>query len=101
MNTRVRGLAVTLFGILGMLPGATAITVHAFGAWTYILITASTDAAVRAISHDLGLGAPQIRRSRMNQIIWWHRAITVWAPGHGEIRIEVAGPHHQGSPPAE
>jgi hypothetical protein len=98
MNTRVRDLAVTLRGVLGMLPGATAITIHTFRAWTYILITASTDAAVRAISQDLGLGAPEIRRSR---IIWWHRAMTVWEPGHGELRIEVAGPHHQGSPPAE
>ena len=95
MNARAHDLVVTLRGILGMLPGATAISFHTFVTWTYILIAASTDAAVRALGQDLGLGAPEIRAARTT---WWLRAMS--EPGRGEVRVEVAGPHHQGPPPA-
>jgi hypothetical protein len=93
VNARAHDLVVTLRGILGMLPGATAISLHTFRAWTYILITASTDATVRALGHDLGLGAPEIRAA---QRTWWLRAMSE----RGELRVEVAGPHHHGPPPA-
>ena len=67
MNARAHDLVVILRGLLGMLPGATAITLHTFTTWTYVLIAASTDAAdaaVRMLGHDLGLGAPEIRAAR-------------------------------------
>ncbi len=95
MNARARDLVAAQRGILGMLPGATGISVHAFTAWTYVLIAASTDAAVRALGQDLGLGAPEIRAARTT---WWFRAMS--EPEYGEVRVEVAGPHHQGPPPA-
>ena len=59
MNTRGHDLVVVLRGIFGMLPGATALTVYAFRAWTYILIAVSTDTAVRALGRDLGLETPE------------------------------------------
>jgi hypothetical protein len=95
VNARSYDLVVTLRDILGMLPEATAISCYAFKAWTYVLIAASTDAAVRALGQDLGLGAPEIRSARTT---WWLRAMS--ESGHGEVRVEVAGPHHQGPPPA-
>jgi len=95
VNARAHDLVATQRDILGMLPGATAISFHSFTAWTYILIAASTDAAVRALGQELGLGAPEIRAVRTT---WWLRAMS--EPGRGEVRVEVAGPHHQGPPPA-
>lgn len=96
MNTRAHDLVVTLRGTLGMLPGATAISFHTFSTWTYSLIFVSTDTAVRALGHDLGLGAPEIRPT---QTAWWYRAMS--EPGRGEVRVEVVGPHHAGPPPAQ
>lgn len=94
MNARAHDLVVALRGILGMLPGATAITVYTFRAWTYILIAVSTDTAVRALGRDLGLEPPEIRAGERR---WWLRVMS--EPGNGEVRLEVAGPHHQGPPP--
>ena len=94
MNARAHDLVVVLRGIFGMLPGATAITVHIFSAWTYILIAVSTDTAVRALGHDLGLEAPEIRAAEHR---WWLRAMS--EPGNGAVRVEVVGPHHHGPPP--
>jgi hypothetical protein len=96
MNVRVHDLVVILRGILGMFPGATAISFHGVTAsWTYILITASTDATVRALGRDLGLGAPEIRTDDKT---WWLRAMSESA--RGDLRVEVYGPHHPGPPPA-
>jgi hypothetical protein len=96
VNQRANDLVVTLRGVLGILPGATAISFHAFSAWTYLLISASTDAAVRALSHDLGLGAPVVRPAGT---VWWFRAMS--ESGHGEVCVEVAGPHYPRRPPAQ
>lgn len=95
MNARARDLVDTLRDTLGRVPGATAISFHAFTAWTYVLIGASTDAAVRALGQELGLGAPEIRAARTT---WWLRAMS--GPENYEVRVEVAGPHHPGPPPA-
>lgn len=94
MNTRAHDLVIVLRGILGMLPGATAISVYTFTAWTYILIAVSTDKAVRALGRDLGLQAPEIRIAEHR---WWLRVMS--ESGSGAVRVEVAGPHHQGPPP--
>jgi len=93
VNTRAHDLVVTLRGVLGTLPGATGFNLYSFRAWTYLLIATSTDATVHALGHDLGLGRPEIRAART---AWWLRAMS--EPGLGEVRIEVAGPHHQGPP---
>jgi hypothetical protein len=95
LNTRADDLEVALRGILGMLPGADSISIHIFRAWAYILITASTEAAVRTLGHDLDLGAPEIRAA---QRTWWLRAMSELR--RGTLRIEVVGPHHQWPPPA-
>ena len=96
MNTRAHDLVVIQHGTLGMFPGARAISFHTFSAWTYSLIFASTDAAVRTLGHDLGLGALEIRATRT---AWWYRTMAETA--RGEVRVEVIGPHHAISPPAQ
>jgi hypothetical protein len=94
VNARAHDLVVLLHGLLGMIPGATAISCHRFTAWTYLLISASTDATVRALGRDLGLGVPEIRTVEST---WWFRAMS--EPGRGKVRVEVFGPHHRGPPP--
>lgn len=94
MNTRAHDLVNILHGILDGVPGATGLSFHRATAWTYLLIAASTDATVRVLSHDLGLGAPELR---IAERISWLRAMS--ESGRGELRVEVVGPH-RGAPPA-
>ena len=55
MNTRAHDLTVLLRGILGTLPGATSIGLHASERWAFVLITAASDEAVVALGEALGL----------------------------------------------
>jgi len=48
-------LAVLLHGVLGGLPGATSIGLHASERWAFVLITAASDEAVSALGEALGL----------------------------------------------
>ena len=95
MNVRAYQLIVRLRTLLGTLPGATAISIHASTAWTVVLIAAASDEAVRTLGETLGLGAPEVRISAGR---WWCRAIA--ERNRGMLRIEVAGPHHMGAPPS-
>jgi hypothetical protein len=94
MNARAHDLTVTLRAILGMLPGATSIGLHAGEAWAIVLITTSSDEAVIALSEDLGLGEVEIG---MRDGRWWRRASS--ERDHGRLRVVVTGPHHVSSPP--
>jgi hypothetical protein len=96
VNTRAHDLVVILRGVHGGLPGATAISFHAFPAWTYLLISASTDSAVDTLGYDLGLGAPEIRLARK---AWWLRAMS--ETRCGQVRVEVIGPPRRGRPPVQ
>lgn len=95
MNERARDLAVVLRGVLGMLPGATAIGLHAAGASAYLLVLTSTNAAVQTLGHDLALAAPELR---CTQAAWWLRARSEAAFGQGALSVEVVGPHRRPAP---
>jgi hypothetical protein len=93
MNARARDLAVLLRGILGALPGATSIGVHASERWAFVLITAASDEAVDTLGEALGLTCDV----RIGKRRWWRRAT---AEGdQGLLQIVVAGPPHKGWPP--
>ena len=95
MNARAHDLTVTLRAILGTLPGATALSIHVSPAWTLVLITAASDEAVSTLSEALGLSVPEVRIAAGR---WWCRATA--ERDAGMLRVEVAGPHHLGSPPS-
>jgi hypothetical protein len=95
MNERAYDFVDTLRDVLDEFPCANAIMFHTSTAWTYLVLIVSTDAAVRALSHDLGLGVPKIRPAGAN---WWLQAIS--EPEPGEIRFQVVGPRHRGPRPA-
>ena len=96
MNARAYRLAVRLRAILDTLPGATSIGLHAMEAWTLVLITASSDEAVIALSEELGLGAAEVTTTARR---WRRRASS--ERDHGALRVVVAGPDHMGLPPRE
>jgi hypothetical protein len=89
MNVRAHDLVVILDGILGPLPGAFALGFHRSRARRYILIAALTDAAVRVLGEDLGLGPAEIRVDDSN---WWLRARSESVGG--DLCVEVFGPPH-------
>ena len=93
MNARAHDLTVLLRGILGMLPGATSIGLHASERWALVLITAASDEAVIALSEALGLACDV----RIGKRRWWRRATSEGE--QGLLRIVVAGPPHKGLPP--
>lgn len=93
MNTRAHDLAVLLRGILGALPGATSIGLHASERWAFVLITAASDEAVVALGEALGL-ACDVRSGKR----WWWRCATSEGE-QGMLHIVVAGPPHKGRPP--
>lgn len=95
MNERARDLAVLLRGILGMLPGATSIGLHASEQWAFILITAGSDEAVDALGEALGLSCD----NRIGRRRWWRRATS--ESDQGLLHIIVAGPPHKGWPPRD
>lgn len=93
MNTRAHDLTVLLRGILGTLPGATSVGLHATDRWAFVLITAASDEAVVALGEALGLACDvQIGKRR-----WWRRATS--EGDQGRLQIVVAGPPHKGWPP--
>jgi hypothetical protein len=96
MNDRAYDLTVTLRAILGTLPGATSISLHAFGGWAIVLITASSDEVVTTLGEELGLGASEVKRANGR---WWRRVAS--EREQGSLRVEVAGPHHMGPPPRD
>jgi len=96
MNVRAHDLTVTLRAILGTLPGAVAIGIHASRAWTMVLITTSSDEAVIALGEALGLGGVEVRIAVDR---WWRRAM--WDGEQDPVRVVVVGPHHLGSPPRD
>src|SRR6185369_2122801 len=67
MNARARDLAVLLRGILGALPGATSIGLHASERWALVLITAASDEAVDTLGEALGLTC----EIRIGKRRWW------------------------------
>src|SRR5689334_17250565 len=95
MNTRAHDLTVTLRAILGTLPGASSITLHAVEAWTIMLITMSSDEAMISLSEELGLGEVEMIRTAEDR--WWRRASS--ERDQGRLRVVVTGPHHMSSPP--
>jgi hypothetical protein len=94
VNTRAHDIAVVLRSVLGMLPAATGISCHVCSTWTFVVISASTDAAVDTLSYDLGLGVPE-RRS--DQTASWLRAMSE----RDAVRVEVFGPHRPDQFPAQ
>jgi hypothetical protein len=96
MNARADALTAMLRAMLGTLPGATSVSIHALKAWTLILITTSSDEAVNTLNEELGLGGDEVRIARGR---WWRRATS--ERDEGALRIEVTGPHHIGSPPGD
>ena len=93
MNARAHDLTVLLRGILGTLPGARSISVHASARWVFVLITTTSDEAVGALGEALGLACDV----RIGKRWWWRRAM---AEGEqGLLRIVVAGPAHKGQAP--
>jgi hypothetical protein len=93
MNARAHDLTVLLRGILGTLPGATSIGVHASERWAFVLITAASDEAVVALGEALGLACDV----RIGKRRWWRRATSEGE--QGMLHIVVAGPAHKGQPP--
>jgi hypothetical protein len=93
MNARAHDLTILLRGILGTLPGATSIGVHASERWAFVLITAASDEAVVALSEALGLACDV----RLGKRRWWRRATS--EGDQGMLHIVVAGPAHKGQPP--
>jgi hypothetical protein len=93
MNARAHDLTVLLRGILGTLPGATSIGVHASERWAFVLITAASDEAVVALSEALGLACDV----RIGKRRWWRRATS--EDEQGMLHLVVAGPAHKGQPP--
>lgn len=85
---------VTLRALLGMLPGATSLSVHGAETWALVLIMTSSDETVIALSEDLELGEVEIR---IGEGRWWRRACS--QRDQGRLRVVVAGPHHEGAPP--
>jgi hypothetical protein len=87
MNPGARTLLASMQRSLARLPGATAIGLHTgtLHRWNYIEIQASSDDAVRALSLNLGLGAPE--RVRSNGRIWLHAGFSA-----RETRIVLIGP---------
>lgn len=96
MNARASELVVTLRALLGTLPGANAMSLHASKIWTLVVITAESDEAVRALGATLGLGAPQIRKTAEH---WWLRAAA--ERDLGALRVTVLGPRHRNPPPPD
>src|SRR5262245_57392868 len=95
MNVRAHDLTVLLRALLRSLPGATSMYVHASEKWALVLITVSSDEAVLALSEDLELECDiTIGKQR-----WWRRATS--ERDQGTLRVEVAGPPHQGRPPGD
>jgi len=92
VNERARDLAVVLRGVLGTLPGATAIGLHTARASAYLLILTATNAAVQTLGHDLALDAPELRGTRA---AWWLRARSEAAFDQGALSLEVVGPHRR------
>ena len=84
--------SIRLRTVLGTLPGAVTVRVLAFEAWTIVVIAASSDESLIALSGELGLEASEIGTEKGR---WWRRAI--W--DSDELRVVVAGPHHLGPPP--
>ena len=95
MNTRAHDLAVLLRGILGGLPGATSIGLHASERWAFVLITAASDEAVSALGEALGLACDVSSGARR----WWRRARSEGE--QGMLHVVVAGPAHEGQLPPE
>ncbi len=94
MNTRADDLLVMLRAHLGMLPGATSLSVHGAETWALVLIMTSSDEAVSWLSEHLELGEVEIR---IGEGRWWRRACS--KRDQGRLRVVVAGPHHEGAPP--
>lgn len=92
MNSHAQHLAKTLHAVLRQLPGAAAVSLHAFDAWTLLIIVTSSDEAVSQLGEALGLGGPSIQHTRDT---WFYCARAERAA----LRVEVAGPHHSGPPP--
>ena len=95
MNVRAHDLTVLLRALLSSLPGATSMCVHASERWALVLITASSDEAVLALSEDLELECD----IRIGKQRWWRRATS--ERDQGTLRVEVAGPPHPGRPPGD
>ena len=85
MNVRARDLMVVMRGALGMLPGANAIGLHLVSARAYLLIRASTNAAVHTLGHDLDLGAPELNRTPASWSLCAH------SEDH-ELSVDLIGP---------
>ena len=94
MNVRAHDLTVTLRALLGMLPGATSLSVHGNERWALVLIMTSSDEAVIALSEDLELEEVNIGIEKGR---WWRRASS--ERDQGRLRVVVAGPHHESAPP--
>ncbi|MBN1917458.1 MAG: hypothetical protein JW889_06075 [Verrucomicrobia bacterium] len=95
MNVRAHDLTVLLRAILGTLPGATSIGIHASEHWAFVLITVSSDEAVVALGEALGLACDV----RIGKRRWWRRATS--EAEQGRLQIVVAGPPHAGQPPRD
>jgi hypothetical protein len=96
MNARAVQIIGALRALLGTLPGATSVGLHAMETWTLLLITAASDEAVSVLGASLELGPVELRR---NDTRWWYCATAEYECG--ALRVSVNGPPHTGTPPKD
>jgi hypothetical protein len=98
MNARAFELVDALLAILTTLPGASALNVDASEIWAFVVITAESDEAVRALGTALGLGAPAVRGTAR---LWWRYAAAERRHGALHVEVKVLGPRHRNPPPPD
>ena len=89
-------LVVILRGLLGGLPGVTAMGFQTFNSWLVVVITVSSDEALIALGERLELSRSEVRVTK-NQ--WWRSATST--SEQDMYRVAVSGPRHAGSPPGD
>jgi hypothetical protein len=93
VNDRARALVADLRALLNGQPRARAVSAHT-GTWLQVYIAAVDDAAVDALSAELGL-SPSTRVS--HEGVSWYRA----ASSQDDAAITVVGPHRKDDPAGE
>ncbi len=90
--SRARALVASLRGILGTLPGATAIGLHTGRLWALVEIYAATEEDALVLAADLEMGTPGYVASMGRR---WLRASSTLTDG---TTITVVGPHAESDP---
>jgi len=89
MNEHGRDLMRRMLGCFGMLPGATSMSLTASERWAFLLVRATSDEAVVALSKRFGLTC----NVRVDTQKWCYRA--TGEAEQGLLQIVIAGPPHE------